>query len=406
MKIILFLGLLSLSVHARELISVTTSYDFKSAPEFQAIVAQLKTYGEFASKPSQEVVEVKKTMSRGELMVEEAKARNRARLAEMRKEESKKADSESIKTELQKWKREERETLNQWKKETSDLLAQWKKEQEIFLGRIPVYKESTFTLPVKTEKIIEKKVPVEVIPDFHIVNGTFNIPMRDQYNRPTCVAFAGIRGIEILLAQNNAPKDLSEQYLYWAGKPKCQKSPCREKGSWIREAYGFSKTRPVIDIPLEKNCSYQGHNVADNETQLPLASTCFEGSVKVSGYEEVRSLSEVVEKVKKNQPVVVAAKLTENFYKNKGVITLGESEFTGQKLDRHSLGHAFLAVGVMELPKNLQEKEGHYCLVVANSWGRGWGAGGYSCITQKWFEKYRQPSPFVALTKISMKSSD
>ncbi len=402
MKKFILLSLITLPVFAADLTPVATSYHFQDAPEFKAILSQLKTFGEFSSKP-EVTVDTPKTMSRGEQMVEEAKARNRAKLAEMRKAEKDKTQSDPEETELQKWKREERETLNQWKKDTQDQLNQWKREQEIFLGRLKVYKENTFVLPVKKEKIVEKKVPLEVIPDIHIINATFSVPMRDQYNRPTCVAFAGIRGIEILLAQNKQEADLSEQYLYWAGKPKCQKRPCQEKGSWIKEAYGFSKNRPVIDIPLENKCAYSGQSNEENETQIPLSAGCFEGSVKVSAYEEVRTLSEVVEKVKKNQPVVVAAKLSENFYKNKGLVTLAESESTGKNLDRHSLGHAFLAVGVMELPKSLQKKEGNYCLVVANSWGKGWGAGGYACVTEKWFEKFRQPSPFIALSKISVK---
>lgn len=44
------------------------------------------------------------------------------------------------------------------------------------------------------------------------------------------------------------------------------------------------------------------------------------------------------------------------------------------------------------------------CLIVVNSWGKGRGAGGYSCLTEKWMEKFRQPFSFVALTKCSIKN--
>lgn len=392
------------SALAGELQVVSSEYKYQDAPEYQAIMAQLKPYGEFTSKevPVQDS-EKPKVLSRGELMVEEAKAKNRARLAEMYKNEKAKSENTDNMTELEKWKKEERETLNQWKKESKDLLDQWKREQEIFLGRLKVYKENTFVLPVKTEKIVEKKVPVEAIPDVHVINGAFKVPVRDQLSRPTCVAFAGIRAMEILLAQNNVDQDLSEQYLYWAGKPKCQVAPCTEKGSWIREAYSFSQKKSEIDVPIESNCSYQGQSIASNETQIPLSSGCMNGSAKISSFEEVRTLADVITKLKLNIPVVVAAKLTENFYKNKGLITFADSESTGKKLDAHALGHAFLAVGVIELPAKLRGTEGDYCLIVANSWGKGWGAGGYACITQKWFETMRQPSPFIALTKVIVK---
>jgi C1A family cysteine protease len=158
-----------------------------------------------------------------------------------------------------------------------------------------------------------------------------------------------------------------------------------------------------IDIPTETSCAYKGESVPQNETQILLPSTCKEGATKVESFSEVRTISEVLDYMKRDIPVVVAAKLSENFYTNKGLITLGDSKSTGAKLDSHSMGHAFLAVGVMELPLKLKATEGNFCIVVANSWGKGWGAGGYSCITQNWFEKFRQPSPFIAVTKVSVK---
>lgn len=380
--------------------AVTAPYKFNEAPEYQAILATLKTYGEF-KKVSPPEPEKPRVLSRGEQMVEEAKARNRAKLAEMYKAEKDKGVD--TRGELQKWKEEEKKNLESWKKESRDQLNTWKREQEIFLGRIKVYKENTFPIPAKIEKIVEKKIPEEALPQVHIVNATFSVPMKDQSARPTCVAFAGIRAVEILLAQNNIQHDLSEQYLYWAGKPKCQKSPCDEKGSWIREAYRFSSSRPFIDIPLESQCAYKTESIENNETQLPLPETCKDGTVKVGTFEEVKTLSDVVSKIKSNIPVIVAARLTENFYRNKGLVTLSESESSGKKLDSHSLGHAFLAVGVMELPEKLRPTEGDYCLVIANSWGKGWGAGGYGCLTEKWLIKQRQPSSFISPVKVSVK---
>lgn len=403
-----FILLLSLSAFsfAGTLEVVSGPYKYQDAPEFQAIMANLKTFGEFSIKG--EPVEVKveeKPMSRGAQMVEEAKAKNRAILAERNKQDKAKAESESSSTmsELDKWKAEEKKTLNEWKKESRDTLNAWKREQKIFEGKIKVYKENTFTLPVKVEKIVEKKIPVEAIPDIHIVNSAFAVPVRDQSARPTCVAFAGVRAIETILAQNNQTRDLSEQYLYWSGKPTCQTAPCSSKGSWVIPAYQYSQRHADVDIPLEENCTYKGASVPQNETQIPLAPTCQQGSTKVLSYEEVRTIAEVVEKLKKDTPVIVAAKLSENFYQNKGLISLADSQSTGKKLDGHAMGHAFLAVGIMELPEKLKATEGNFCIVVANSWGKGWGTGGYSCMTEKWFETYRQPSAFVAVTKISTK---
>jgi acyl-CoA-binding protein len=210
--------------------------------------------------------------------------------------------------------------------------------------------------------------------------------------------------MEILLAQNKNIQDLSEQYFYWASKPNCQNGPCTEKGSWITYGYKYSKEQPSIDVPLESYCLYKPLSVSQNETQIPLTPSCKDGVAKVESYEEVRTLAEVIERLKQDLPVVMAAKLTENFYHNKGLITLEDSKkVITRKMDSHSLGHAFLAVGVMELPEKLRATEGAYCIVAVNSWGKGWGAGGYSCLTQNWLEKHRQPSPFVVVNKLSIK---
>ncbi len=399
MKTFILLALVAVSAQAKVYGPVSTSYDFAQAPEYLAVLGELKAFGEFEPKARPEPV-VPKTLSRGEQMVEEAKARNRAQLAELYAKDKREAESAPTRSTLDEWKKEVQATQKKWKDETRNLLATWRAEQEAFLGRVKKYKENTFTLPVKAQKIVETPVAPAAIPEVHIINGTFSVPMKDQAARPTCVAFAGIRAIEILLAQNQIQRDLSEQYLYWAGKPRCQKTPCSEKGSWITESYRFSRERPVVDIPTETDCAYRTESLEKNETQVPLPASCQEGSVKITAVQEARTLAEVVELVKRDVPVVVAARLTENFYRNKGLITLAASASSGAKLDQHALGHAFLAVGVMELPARLKAAEGSFCLLVANSWGKGWGAGGYGCLTEKWLLKHRQPSPFVAATAL------
>lgn len=392
---------------ARTLEVVRETDNFKDAPEYQAILSLLKGYGEFSVKGGGDEPPTPpepKTMSKGERMVEEAKARNRAIIAQNTKEDKEASEKNAHLSEMEKLKLEDKRIRDGWKKEILDQRIAWKKEQDIFLGRVKVYKENTFDLPIKEIKIVEKKVPVSDIPDVHMVNGTFNVPIRDQKDRPTCAAFAGIKVVEILLAQNKKDLDLSEQYFYWASKPNCQSSPCSERGSWMTPGYRHSQNFPGVDIPEENICLYKGEAVPQNETQVPLNGTCKNGSVKVVAWEEVRTLADVVEKIKNHTPVILSAKLTENFYVNQGLITLEESAKVSERTDGHSQGHAFVGVGLMELPKKLQEKgEGNFCIIVANSWGKGWGAGGYSCITEGWLAKFRTKSIFVAVTRVDSK---
>ena len=403
----LVLILVSFSLSAKTLEPASgpdTSFD--SQPEFMAILAKVKSFGSFstptAKTETSKIEEKPKTPSRGQMAVEEAKARNREILAQQRGEEKKAAEADltkdSFAADLAKMKSEDKRIRDGWKKEVKDQLRIWQTQQKIFLGKIKVYKEATFQIPVKEEKIVETPILPRDIPEVHIVHSSFKIPVRDQEGRATCAAFTGVRAMEILLAQNGEKQDLSEQYFYYASKPDCQKGPCSKKGSWVTNGFDYLMKHPM---PPEKNCPYSSNVDSKNETQLALKETCLQGDVKVSKYERIQTLAEVIDRLKKNMPVIMSSKLTPNFYVNEGMVTIEDSEKNGN-LDSHAMGHAYLAMGIMELPEKLHAKEGKFCLVVSNSWGAGWGAGGYSCLTENWILKYRLPTSFVAVNAVSM----
>lgn len=407
----LTLLLVSFTLSAKVIGPVTgTDSSLESQPEYLAILAKVKSYGAFTTKAESKsetpkVEEKPKAPSRGQMAVEEAKARNREILAKQRGEEKKAAEADltkdSFAADLAKMKAEDKRIRDGWKKEVRDQLKIWQTQQKIFLGKIKVYKEATFPIPVKEEKIVEKPVPPRDIPEVHIVHSAFKVPVKDQEGRATCAAFTGVRAMEVILAQNGETRDLSEQYFYWASKPECQNGPCTKRGSWVTRGYDYSQKMPTVDIPTEKSCEYDPKHDASNETHVPLKSSCKAGVAKITKYEQVKTLSEVIDRLKKNIPVIMSSKLTPNFYINEGMVTIEDSEKNGN-VDSHAMGHAYLAVGIMELPEKLHEKEGKYCLVVNNSWGSGWGAGGYSCLTENWLLKYRLPSAFVAVNSVSI----
>lgn len=368
-----------------------------TAEEFNVIMALIKSYGDYSTKTIEEEI-TPKVLSRGEQLIEEAKAKNRALIAQKREQE-KKNDQLSG---LDQLKEQVRQAHESWKQQVDETHKQWKKEQDIFLGRIKTYKANTFQIPAKEIKIIEKKVILN-LPQIHVIKNAFNLPIKDQANRPTCAAFAGVRALETIIKQNNEEKDLSEQYLYWASKPNCQNSPCEIKGSWVTGGYDYSMKQIFVDIPSENVCDYKTEPMAKNETQIPLSADCKKGVAKVLEYKEVTSINDLLESIKKNIPVVLASKLTENFYINQGLILLSDSSKSyNLKLDGHSNGHAFLAIGFIELPEKLKTSEGTYCILIANSWGKGWGAGGYSCLSENYLKKYRLNTTFIAPIKLEI----
>lgn len=378
------------------------SSDFQQAPEYQAILGQLKLHGGFSAKSTETKVKTPPTLSRGQLLVEEAKRKNREALAQARAQEKAREEARSSMSVTEQWRDEVKATHAQWRKEIEDQRLQWKKEQDIFLGRVKEYQAATYVIPAPPEKIIERPVTREALPDAHIVSGAFTVPVRDQGPRATCAAFAGVRAVEIVLAQHKLTPDLSEQYLYWASKPTCQRAPCAERGSWITRGYEYSQARSQVDIPLEKSCGYQLKVESTNETQVPLTAGCSTGVAQVLEFTRARTLADVIEKLKQNIPIVMSARMSTNFYLNQGLVTLSEAKKSAPpKRDQHTQGHAFLAVGVIELPAELQASEGQYCLVISNSWGAGWGAGGYGCLTEKWLEAYRSDNTFVGPTKVA-----
>src|SRR5690606_18445356 len=233
--------------------------------------------------------------------------------------------------------------------------------------------------------------------DFYIVPGALGLPIRDQKFRPTCAAFAGVRLVEIMLAQNAKQQDLSEQYFYWASKDDCQARPCRTPGSWVGYGLEHSQNQPRQDIPLEKNCPYVSYTSDGNETQTPLKPSCQQGAVKVGDFKYHKTLDELMQALHDKRPVVASIKLTPNFYTSNSLI-LYRNRNVGGKMDAHAQGHAVTIVGYVKLPQVLEE--GSVCFLVANSWGEGWGKGGYSCISEKWLLNQRQSNPFVTLASI------
>jgi C1A family cysteine protease len=318
---------------------------------------------------------------------------------------------------LGKLKTQSKKTLDGWKRENQQTLQRWREARQKFLENLPDYKKNTFKLEQfasmnlqsaykesgSKKKLSKPKDPTQVkLENFKTLPGVLDIPVRDQGKRPTCAAFAGIRAIEALMAGHGEMVDLSEQYFYWASKPQCRQSPCSQKGSWVLPGYRFSLESNSPDIPTEDQCPYQQNGPSSNETQVPLPGGCTSsGKVKIEGFYPIAGLGDILDALNKNQPVVAGFKLSPNFYDNEGLIKYSD-RFLGGKTDGHAAGHAVLIVGYMKLPPEEQQKEGDVCLIIANSWGEGWGAGGHACVTRRWFDEYKIDNAFMTIEKIRL----
>ncbi|MAF77909.1 MAG: hypothetical protein CME60_07075 [Halobacteriovoraceae bacterium] len=232
--------------------------------------------------------------------------------------------------------------------------------------------------------------------DYNILSPSFRLPIRSQGKRSTCSAFAAVRAMEILAYPQVGEKDLSEQFFYYASKPKCQKSPCSKKGSWPLNGFRFR-------IPSEDHCPYTQMDKQNNETHIPLAPSCKLGQAKVQSFSKLKSRQEIQTAIREGKPVIGGFRLNDAFFENEGYVFLnGEpDEFRILSPSRHAAGHALVLVGVMDLPQKLWAKQGKHCTVVANSWGEGWGLGGHACVSDGWFDQYRYQFPFLSVDRVS-----
>lgn len=355
---------------------------------------------------------------RGKMIVERLKAQARARIAKKKGLDPRKfksgkdivkgsiEDNKKFIAHINKIKKEMESVRNrtlkpsEWSKEFKKLKTDWDKKKRDFVKNINVYQKNLIDIPLVlpvSKKDLKKKTQIKIQKEYTLVDAAFKIPIKDQKARPTCSAFTGIRAIEIELAQKGKIYDLSEQYFYWASKPNCQKQTCSQKGSWVGHGYLYSKEKHQLDIPMEYDCKYVKYSKKNNETQIPLTSSCRNGQVKVKSFSYKKNLDEVVHSLLENRPVIASIKLTPNFYENNGLVLASEKNI-GPAMDSHAQGHSILLVGLVKLPSSLNE--GQYCFLSANSWGEGWGQGGHSCISENWLLSQRQSNPFVVVNTL------
>ncbi|MBF0299624.1 MAG: hypothetical protein HQK51_12940 [Oligoflexia bacterium] len=318
--------------------------------------------------------------------------------------------------------------LSKWKEDVAETYKHWAEERKKFLERVDVYKKNQIDFNQFESKnsnlknIKSEMKKAEVIKNnndhysnsdstngkYHIVKDAFLIPIRDQGDRSTCSAFMGVRALEILSKQLGYNYDLSEQYFYWASRKDCQTIPCSLKGSWVTPGFDYSKEKGNYDIPLENYCPYENNYQQGNETQIPLKDACKRGGVvSVADYKLINSPEEIVEAINEDKPVMGGFRLNEDFYNNDGLVLSiknKNSDSSKARMDQHAKGHAMLIIGYMELPKEKRkDSRDKYCFLTANSWGEGFGSGGYTCLSQKWIIENRLNNSFVVLESIKVR---
>lgn len=246
------------------------------------------------------------------------------------------------------------------------------------------------------------------------------MPVRDQGGRGTCASFTGIGQIEgaIIKKYDLASIDLSEQRFYYLSKPENWGTGGDPKAGGSNAGTGFGKsfgvnlqkapydkdapdTPKTFNLPLESSCPYNS-KLTGTDLQTPQAAGCLNNGVaKVTDFaawlykaeSQVNTPQQMYDfLLTYDYPVTVATKLSSNWENNDGIITQKDAGEPGDS--SHASGHAYLVVGARKLDESKYPGEGGMCFVIRNSWGKGWGVGGLSCMTLAWFNKWRFPNAF------------
>ena len=320
--------------------------------------------------------------------------------------------NESYTSTLENWNQDYIMTIEQWDQSYRDTLQKWEADQGDFSKQYPSIVRGGVPLPPEQSSLLDLEQgarlfgflkPIWVANTAQerpsksrgkrslvLVEGAMSVPIRNQGSRGTCASFTGVRAMEIAMAQENRLQDLSEQYFYWLAKPKCR--PCSKDGSMYSVGLEYSAAKSKANIPLEASCPYKSKSKKRNRTFHPMPNKCKKGVVKAGPMTHIKYKG-IQRALKNDKPVMVVIKsLTANFDHSKGLVTYKGSQkrdkkWKNWKKTKRNVGHAVLLVGYMKIPRKYQRAEGKHCYIVANSWGTGWGKGGYSCVTQKWMDK-------------------
>jgi hypothetical protein len=188
-------------------------------------------------------------------------------------------------------------------------------------------------------------------------------PVRDQGQRSTCLAFA----ISDLHAALRAPcAALSCEYLFYYAQQRANRKP--NEGALLSSMLDAVRHDGQ---PHETDWPYLTTLPADLAQWVPPRDlTLF----RRAGETGKHTVDAIVQELEQGRPLIVLLRLSRSFdgVQPDGIV----DEVAGEQPDLNRR-HAAIAVGHGEV-------KGQRTVIIRNSWGDGWGAGGYGYLTEKY----------------------
>jgi hypothetical protein len=188
-------------------------------------------------------------------------------------------------------------------------------------------------------------------------------PVRDQGQRPTCLAFAAS---DLHAAVRGTWSALSCEYLFYHAQKRAQRKPTQ--GATLLAMLDALRHDGQ---PHEAGWPYLAQLPADTaQWQPPTGVTPL---FRRAGEVGKNAVDTIITEVGRGRPVLTLLRLSRSFdwVRADGVVDEGANE----KPDLFRR-HAVVSVGHGEV-------SGQRAVLVRNSWGDGWGASGYGWLTEK-----------------------
>ena len=196
--------------------------------------------------------------------------------------------------------------------------------------------------------------------DWRNKGGNFVTPVKDQMFCGSCVAFATIGVLESMVRiAGQAPSltvDLSEAHLYFCYGPNRGALPCPDGGWWPDDSFACLKTGVVDEI---------GFPYTDNDQPCRLGPDATNRRTTISKFAVLDQVSQMKQHLATVGPLAACFVTYEDFI---SFYTGGVYRYNEQTSGEYVGGHCVQIIGYDDTQR---------CWIGKNSWGTGWGAGGF-----------------------------
>jgi C1A family cysteine protease len=184
--------------------------------------------------------------------------------------------------------------------------------------------------------------------------------IENQGNLGSCTGQAIAGAIELLHKRASRTLDVSRLFIYYYERQYIG-TVNYDSGAYIRDGIKVCYT---YGAPVESLWPY---NINKFRTVPPSTAIKDAAKRKVTSYQRVADFNGVIDAVASGHPVVVGFTVYSSFESN-SVAKTGVMPYPNTSKERVLGGHAVLIVGY---------NKNRNVFIVRNSWGSGWGEGGY-----------------------------